>query len=244
MNTQSGAQPVGPAVPGWSPCAVPPHMPMEGTYSRVIPLDPEAHADDLHMANMADTTGRNWTYLAYGPFATTAAYRDWMRANCCGKDPLFFTLIDGKSGRPGGIASYMRMQPVHGVVEVGHVHIAPFMQRSIAATETMFLMMRLIFDELGYRRYEWKCDALNAPSQKAAHRLGFTYEGTFRQATVYKGRNRDSAWYAMLDREWPAIKRAFEMWLDPENFDASGRQRVALSRLTREVTSGRGRKPS
>jgi RimJ/RimL family protein N-acetyltransferase len=155
-----------------------------------------------------------------------------MRAVCLGEDPLFHAILD-RDGRAGGIASYLRIDPGNGVIETGHIAYAPALQRTPAATEAMYLMMARVFDELGYRRYEWKCDALNAPSRTAAERLGFRFEGIFRQAVITKGRNRDTAWYAVIDKDWPALKRAFQRWLDPSNFDASGRQRERLSDLTR-----------
>ncbi len=145
---------------------------------------------------------------------------------------MFFAVIDKAHGRPAGVASYLRIAPANGSIEVGHIHYSPTLQRRPAATEAMYLMMKRAF-ELGYRRYEWKCDALNAASRSAAERLGLTFEGIFRQATVYKNRNRDSAWYAAVDADWPALRDAFEKWLEPGNFDAAGRQRVRLSDLTR-----------
>jgi RimJ/RimL family protein N-acetyltransferase len=173
-----------------------------------------------------------WTYLAYGPFETLEAYRGWVEASCRGPDPMFFAIVDQSSGKAVGVASYMRIDPASGSIEVGHLAYSPLLQRSPAATEAMFLMMRNAFD-LGYRRYEWKCNALNAPSRAAAQRLGFTYEGIFRQHTVHKGRNRDTAWYAAIDSEWPALREAFTRWLDAANFDAQGRQKTRLSELTR-----------
>jgi RimJ/RimL family protein N-acetyltransferase len=170
-----------------------------------------------------------WTYLAYGPFADHGAYNAWLAGAAESDDPLFHAIVDGRSGRALGVASFLRIEPAVGVIEVGHIAYAPALQRTPAATEAMYLMMRRVFDELGYRRYEWKCDALNEPSRRAALRLGFTFEGIFRQATLYKGRNRDTAWYSVVDKEWPERKAAFEAWLEPGNFDAEGRQRTRLS---------------
>jgi RimJ/RimL family protein N-acetyltransferase len=206
---------------------------MEGRYCRVEPIDVDRHAADLHAANRLDTDARNWTYLAYGPFEELAKYQTWMRGACLGDDPLFHAVIDRKSGKATGVASFLRIEPGPGVIEVGHINYAPPLQRTPAATEAMFLMMCRVFDELGYRRYEWKCDALNAPSRAAALRLGFQFEGIFRQATVYKQRNRDTAWYSIIDKEWPALKSRFENWLEPANFDAAGRQRKSLATSTR-----------
>ncbi len=200
---------------------------MEGRTCRLEPLDADAHADALHEAYALDTDGRGWTYLPYGPFASAADYRGWSEEAAASDDPLFFAILDA-DGAPLGVASYLRIMPAIGTVEVGHIHLAPPLQRTRAATEAMYLMMRRAFDELGYRRYEWKCDDLNAPSRHAAERLGFTYEGTHRQATIYKGRNRDTAWYSILDREWSRVRATLEAWLDPGNFDAEGRQRAPL----------------
>jgi len=224
-------QPIGFPLPNWSARPRPPRTAMEGRVCRVEPIDVDRHAADLHAANLEDKEGRNWTYLAYGPIATREEYRDWMRKTCLGDDPLFHAVIDLKSGRAVGVASYLRIDPAPGVIEVGHINYAPQLQRTVAATEAMFLMMRRVFDELRYRRYEWKCDAVNAPSRAAALRLGFRYEGIFRPATVYKQRNRDTAWYAIIDRDWPTLKARYERWLDPANFDAAGRQRRKLSEI-------------
>jgi RimJ/RimL family protein N-acetyltransferase len=203
---------------------------MQGRYCRVEPLDPDRHAAALHEANSRDREGRMWTYLFSGPFASFDEYRAWLDSKRGSEDPLFFAFIDAASGRAVGLGSYLRIDPSNGTIEVGHLQFSPLMQRTAVATEAMYLMMRTAF-ELGYRRYEWKCDALNAGSRRAAERLGFTFEGIFRQAIVYKGRNRDTAWYSILDREWPALDAAFRAWLDPANFDADGRQRRSLAAL-------------
>ncbi len=232
-------QPIGFAVPDWVPPPVPPRQAMAGRFCRLEPLDVERHAARLFEADAADTDGRSWTYLAYGPFADLARYRAWMAATCLGDDPLFFAIIDAADGRPAGLASYLRINPSAGSIEVGHLHYAPRLQRTPAATEAMFLLMRAAF-ELGYRRYEWKCNALNAASRAAAQRLGLSFEGVFRQAAVVKGRNRDTAWYAAVDAEWPALRQALETWLAPDNFDAAGRQRLRLSGLTAPILKRRG----
>lgn len=221
-------QPIGFAIPDWTPRPRPSREPMMGRYCRVEPVDPAHHADALWAANADDSDGRNWTYLPYGPFANRADYRAWLESYCLGADPFFHAIVDLASNRALGVASYMRIDPANGVIEVGHINYSPRLQRTPAATEAMYLMMKRAFD-LGYRRYEWKCDALNEPSRRAAQRLGFTYEGLFRQALVYKGRNRDTAWYSIIDSEWPVRKAAFERWLDPANFDGQGRQRAKLA---------------
>lgn len=223
-------QPIGFAVPDWKPVARPPKTAMDGRYCRVEPLA-ESHAQDLFDAYAEDAQGGIWTYLGVGPFGSLAEFQTWLETICLSKDPLFQAIVEQASAKAVGIASYMRIEPSVGVIEVGNINYAPRLQRTVAATEAMYLMMRRVFDELGYRRYEWKCDALNAPSRSAAERLGFTYEGLFRQALVYKGRNRDTAWYSILDREWPVLKEAYEAWLAPENFDGAGCQRERLAQL-------------
>jgi len=221
-------QPIGFTLSSWSPPPPPPREPMPGRYCCVLPIE-ERFASDLFDAYALDREGKNWTYLAYGPFATFEEYRTWMRESCFGSDPFFYAILDGEH-RPLGVAAHMRIQPSAGSIEVGHVNFSPRLQRSRVATEAMYLMAQRAF-ALGYRRYEWKCDALNRPSRAAAQRFGFTFEGVFRQATVAKGRNRDTAWYSMLDREWPTISDVFERWLAPENFDRDGTQRSTLSDL-------------
>ena len=209
-----------------------------------------AHAPALWEAFSLDTEGRNWTYLAQGPFASAEDFAAWVAQSAASSDPQFYTVFipppaasavsaQAVSVAAAGVASYLRIAPSAGTIEVGHIHFSPLLQHTPAATEAMYLMMRRAF-ELGYRRYEWKCDALNAPSRRAAQRLGFSFEGVFRQALVTRGRNRDTAWYACIDREWPALRAAFENWLAPENFDAEGRQRQSLTALTAPILVARG----
>jgi len=219
-------QPIGFPLPQWTPPAVPSRTAMAGRYCRLEPAD-EAFAAELFAASALDREGASWTYLPYAQPQSEDEYRQWMGTTCLGDDPLFFVIVDATSGRAVGQASYLNIKPSQGSIEVGHVYFSPLMRRSRLATESMYLMMRRAF-ELGYRRYEWKCDALNAPSRAAAERFGFSYEGIFRQATVVKGRNRDTAWYAAIDREWPSLAAAFEAWLAPENFDDRGRQQAGL----------------
>jgi RimJ/RimL family protein N-acetyltransferase len=188
------------------------------------------HCQALFEANSIDKNGEIWLYLPYGPFENLKDYCEWMRSFCNGLDPLFYAIID-PSGKAIGVASYLRVDHNNGVIEVGHLAYSPLLQRTKASTEAMYLMMQYAF-ELGYRRYEWKCNALNAPSRAAAERLGFKFEGVFRQAAVIKGHNRDTAWYSIIDKEWPNLKLAFEKWLSKDNFYADGKQKVSLSRLT------------
>lgn len=231
--------PVGFTVDGWTPPPHPPLEPMAGRVCRVEPLDVARHAADLYAAHALDADGRNWTYLPYGPFATLGEYTAFLTTLAGKQDPQFYTIVDLATGRAVGVASYLRIDPAAGSIEVGHISYSPLLQRTVASTEAMYLMMRRAF-ALGYRRYEWKCHALNAASRAAAQRLGFSYEGIFRQARVDKGRNRDTAWYAAIDREWPALDAAFQRWLDPSNFDQQGRQRASLSTLTGLVLVARG----
>jgi RimJ/RimL family protein N-acetyltransferase len=204
---------------------------MAGRFCTVEPLDAERHSAGLFAANAEDREGRNWTYYNYGPFATLAAYRKWVDEACADPSRLFHAIVDNATGQAVGVAAYINAQPAVGVVEVGSLVFSPRLQRRPGATEAMYLMMRRVFDELGYRRYEWKCDSLNLPSRAAAARLGFRYEGLFRQATITRGRNRDTAWFSIIDSEWPALRAAFERWLDPANFDENGQQRCALASL-------------
>jgi RimJ/RimL family protein N-acetyltransferase len=224
-------QPVGLPVPGWSPRPKPPRTPMVGRFCRVAPLDPERHAAQLFAAFAEDREGRLWTYLPRGPYAVLGEYRRWAEDAAGRDDPLTHAIIDNATGEAVGTAAYMRIEPAIGVIEIGSITYSPRLQRRPAATEAMHLMMRRVFDELGYRRYEWKCDSLNAPSRAAAQRLGFRYEGLFRQATMTRGRNRDTAWFSVIDGEWPALRAAFERWLAPANFDTDGQQRHSLASL-------------
>lgn len=225
---------IGFAIGDWRAPDPPSRQPMVGRTCHLEVLDPERHASDLHEANMQDRENRIWTYLGYGPFGSLNEYRKWADEVSKGSDPLFYAIIDTATGKAVGVASYLRISPTNGSIEVGHINYSPLLQRTPAATEAMYLMMKRVF-ETGYRRYEWKCDALNARSRAAAQRLGFSYEGIFRQATVYKGRNRDTAWYAIIDREWPEMESAFTRWLDPSNFDGQDRQRLRLTELTRPI---------
>lgn len=228
----SGAEgQVGAALPDWEPRPSPTGSTMNGHYCRIERLDSKRHGDELWKANAEDISGMGWTYLPYGPFSTADEYVRWLEKSAASDDPQFYAIIDSarRETQPAvGVASYLRIMSEVGSIEVGHIRYSPGLQRTRAATEAMYLMMKQIFEELGYRRYEWKCDALNAPSRRAAERLGFTYDGTFRQATIYKGRNRDTAWYSIVDGEWPDVRDALEAWLDPSNFDEGGAQRIRL----------------
>lgn len=211
---------------------------MSGQYVRLEPLDPECHTEQLYGAShdpgsdVAPTDVALWDYLSYGPFSDVAAMRAWLEKIAASRDPMFFAVIDGATGRAAGMASYLRYDPPNGVIEIGHIWFAPILRRSRAASEAIFLLQCHAFEGLGARRLEWKCNSENATSCRAALRYGFAPEGIFRQHMVVKGRNRDTAWYALLDGEWPTVKEYFMRWLAPANFDADGRQKVALSALT------------
>jgi RimJ/RimL family protein N-acetyltransferase len=205
---------------------------LEGAYARLEPLSADVHAAPLFEA--FEGNDRVWDYMPYGPFSSAALYHRWVREVSGQADPFFFAIADRATGRWGGVASYLRIAPEAGSIEVGHINFSPGLQRTRAATEALFLMMQWAF-EAGYRRFEWKCDALNAGSRRAAQRLGLSYEGIFRQATVVKGRNRDTAWFAAIDSEWPALEAAFRHWLAPGNFDAEGRQSSSLGAMTAPV---------
>lgn len=230
MTAHAADRPIGPLVAGFTPPPLPGPAAMPGLHVTLERLDPARHAEDLFQENLGHDW--LWDYMPYGPFATVSAYRDWQAAMAARSDPFFYALRDKASGRVGGVASYLRIDPANGVIEIGHIQIAPLLQRRPAATEAISLMIRWAF-EAGYRRVEWKCNALNAPSILAARRYGFTYEGTFRQHMIVRGRNRDSAWFAMLDHEWPGLARAHDAWLALGNFDDRGRQRQRLSDLSK-----------
>jgi RimJ/RimL family protein N-acetyltransferase len=231
MRVNPLGQPIGEPVPNWQPRPRPPRRPMEGRYCRLEPIDPATHARDLFEAFDEDSEGRMWTYLGSGPFSRFEDFEPFIASHARSEDPLFFAIRDLSSGRSVGYLTLMRIDPPNGVIEVGNVAYGPRLQRTAAATEAQYLLMRRAFEELGYRRYEWKCDSLNAPSRTAAIRLGFTFEGIFRQAIVYKERNRDTAWYSIIDKEWPSRQQAFERWLAPDNFDGEGQQRNRLANL-------------
>jgi RimJ/RimL family protein N-acetyltransferase len=198
----------------------------------LAPLNPDKHAEALHEGSNGDAARESvWTYLFDGPYGSLGEFRTSLEAKARSADPLFFAVIDNASGRAVGYQTFLRIDAPNRVIEVGNIMYTPAMQRTAGATEAQYLFARYVFDDLGYRRYEWKCNALNAPSRRAAERFGFTFEGIFRQHMIVKGRNRDTAWFAMLDSEWPARKAAYERWLRPDNFDPEGRQKLRLSDL-------------
>jgi RimJ/RimL family protein N-acetyltransferase len=214
----------------WKPVLLPRREPIYGRHVMLEPLDAELHAADLWDGIQGHD--EVWAYLADGPYVSEADLAAALKEKQVGSSAVFFALLTKSNGCAEGYASFMRMDSANGVIEVGNILMAPSLQRTIAGTEAMYLMARHIFEDLGYRRYEWKCNANNAPSRRAALRYGFTFEGVFRQHMVVKGQNRDTAWFAMLDKEWPVRKAAFEAWLDPANFDENGRQRNDLAHFS------------
>ncbi|MFQ3786239.1 GNAT family N-acetyltransferase [Halomonas sp. A29] len=247
VNRNDFGQPVGAALPDWQPARHPGRIALQGHRVRLEPLALERHGASLYAAFLAPGEGAHdapearWTYSGGMPFTDAEQYRAWLGARSESHDPLFYAIVvtteEQALGRALGVASYLNIEPEHGSIEVGHIHFTPALRRTPAATEAMLLMMRYAF-ELGYRRYEWKCDALNAASRRAAERLGFRFEGIFRQHRVTNGHNRDTAWFSLLDSEWPAAEARLERWLAPENFDAEGKQRCSLSELMAELMSG------
>ena len=216
-------QAIGFPVDDWQPCPWPARDTITGQYCQLEALDATQHGADLFQEFGAASDAADWTYLPYGPFTNGEKFVAWLQGLAQGVDPLFYAIVDKVTGKAVGMASYLRIDPANGAIEVGHIHFSRRLQKTPLATEAMYLMMKQVFD-LGYRRYEWKCDAYNEPSCKAAKRLGFTYESLFRQAVVYKNRNRDTAWFAIIDKDWPAQQARFEAWLDVGNFDDQGMQ--------------------
>lgn len=223
------ARPVGPVVDPLPPGSKPDMRPLHGRWVLLEPVSAERHARDLYASfKDSDPEGNVWTYLGYGPWASLEQFEDWVKEREASRDPWFYAFIDRATGKAVGMGSFMRADAANGVIEIGHIWMSPGLQQTREATEIIFLMIRHSFDDLGVRRLEWKCDALNAPSRKAAERFGFQFEGIFRQHLIVKARNRDTAWFAMLDKDWPRIRAGFERWLRPENFDEKGRQKAKL----------------
>lgn len=224
-------QPIGPAMVGWTPRPRPIRTDRVGRYCRLESVNAQRHGADLYAAYMEAPGGRDWTYLFDERPERREDFDSYLGKIESSEDPLHFAIIEARSRKAAGTAALMRIDPVHGSIEVGWIIFSPQLKRTAAASESMYLLMRLAFDELGYRRYEWKCDSLNAPSRAAAERYGFTFEGIFRNAVIYKERSRDTAWYSITNQEWPRVRSAFEAWLDPANFDEHGRQKRKLQEL-------------
>jgi RimJ/RimL family protein N-acetyltransferase len=224
-------QSLGFLVEHWATRERPTKVIMHGRYCTLEKLDLNQHAAVLFQALSTNNQGESWTYLPYGPFNTLDEFIRWARETIADKETILYAIVDPKTKGPIDICAYLRINPEHGVVEVGHLHYSALLKQTPAATETMFLMMHYALEELKYRRYEWKCNALNEPSKQSALRLGFQFEGTFRQSNVFKNRNRDTAWFSIVDSEWPAIKARFERWLDTNNFDQHGHQKTCLQEI-------------
>jgi RimJ/RimL family protein N-acetyltransferase len=213
----------------WKGVPRPERAPLEGRYARLEPLDPARHGDDLFASAQQPGADSRFRYLADHAPADRAAFTAWIEKASASTDPLFFAVIDKRTGRAEGRQSFMRIEPAHGVIEIGHILWGPAIARTRVATEALYLFASHAFDTLGYRRFEWKCDNNNLPSKRAAERFGFTFEGVFRQHIVVKGRNRDTAWFAIIDRDWPRLKAGYEAWLHQENFDEAGQQKHKLT---------------
>lgn len=208
----------------WTPRPRPARIALDGRYVRLEPLSAARHGDGLYEASSVVDIGVRFAWLPDAPPETRAAFQPWLERAEASEDPLFFAVIDKASGQVAGRQTLLRTDPANGVSEIGHIYWGPIISRRPAATEAQFLFAQYLFDDLGYRRYEWKCNDRNEPSKRAAERFGFQFEGVFRQHMIVKGENRDTAWYSIIDRDWPALKRAYLAWLDPANFDAAGRQ--------------------
>jgi len=222
---------IGPVVENWTARSLPPRTPLIGRTCRVEPVDVGGHSEDLFAAYSAAPDDRDWTYLPSERPTSKAAFATYLAGMAAASDPLHYAVIESGSGKAVGTAAHMRIDPGNGAIEVGFIRWSPLMQRHVSGTEAIYLLMKRAFDELGYRRYEWKCDNLNERSRAAALRYGFRFEGVFRNAAVVKGRSRNTAWFSITDDEWPAVKTAFEEWLSPSNFDGEGRQRRTLADL-------------
>lgn len=229
-GARTSTQPVGRTLPNWQPRPRPERRSFHGRYCAIEPLDAARHADALYTSLCAPSDVALWTYLSANPPAGRDEWHERVEQYAASQDPLFFTLFD-ETGRAAGMCAYLRIAPEYGSIEIGSIHLSPQLQQTRAATEIQYLLMRHAFEDLGYRRYEWKCDALNAPSRRAALRLGFRFEGIFLNAAVYKQRSRDTAWFAIREEEWPQVRSSFEAWLTPENFDSEGRQLSSLACL-------------
>ncbi len=221
----------------WMEAKRPLRTTIEGTYCKVEPFSIDQHAGELYQAFSSDKKGDNWTYMRYGPFRNEQEFRKWASDNCLTNDPIFYVVIDKTTGKAVGLISYLNINVKFGTIEIGHLNYSPFLQRTVAATEAMYLMMKNAIKSLGYRRYQWQCDSLNVPSRNAALRLGFSFEGVLRQATIYKNRNRDSAYFSIIDKEWPLLEVAYEAWLNKDNFDANGLQKSKLSFIIENLKS-------
>lgn len=238
QNTNLYGQPIGESLPDWAARSNPSNVTLRGEFCRIEPINPERHAGELYAAYSTAPDDRDWTYLSVGPFSDEDSYRCHLENIARSTDPKHYAVVSMALGQAVGTLSLMRTDTNSGSIEVGFVVFSPLLKQTPASTEAFFLLMKYVFDDLQYRRYEWKCDSLNAPSRKAAERLGFRFEGIFRQAAVYKGRSRDTAWFSIIDKEWPSLKAAFLAWLSAGNFDADGKQIKTLTEIRKEEPGG------
>lgn len=222
---------VGNPVENWVPCHKPGKEILHGSYCILEPIEINEHTDQLFDALAIDNQGESWTYLPYGPFDTLSEFKNWLSKMMLETDTLLYAILDAKTQKTIGISGYLRIDPEHGVIEIGHLHFSTLLKQTPLATEAIYLMLRNVFEKHRYRRCEWKCNDLNEPSRRAAERFGFTFEGIFRQNNVFKNYNRDTAWFSIIDSEWPALKERFKKWLHPNNFDISGKQILKLSKI-------------
>lgn len=230
MNKNIFDQTLGTPVPNWQSAKRPSTSILQGSYCKLEPFSFSKHTHLLFDALCTHNEDASWTYLPYGPFASFKDFEDWLRSNACGSDPFFYAIIDSQTNTRVGLISYMRINPDHGVIEIAHVHFSDSLKKSRAGTEAVYLMLKEAFDKLGYRRCEWKCNSLNAKSKASALRFGFSYEGCFRQDRIFKGYNRHTDWFSIIDREWSSIRTRLDGWLNPLNFDEDGRQKKSLER--------------
>lgn len=232
----SSELPIGPRVANPRPASMPARVVLQGRYARLEPLDPDTHRDNLFAASSARDRAARFRYMPVPAPASLQEFDAWLARAAASADPLFFAVIDRSTNRAEGRQSLMRINPPHQSIEIGHIYWGPRIAGTRVATDAMYLFVVYAMQTLGYRRLEWKCDALNARSRRAARRFGLTYEGTFRRAAIVRNRSRDTAWFAMIAEEWPSLKSAYERWLAPDNFDELGQQRVRLSELTSAAT--------
>lgn len=222
-------QNVGFTVDQWQPRKYPEKVILKGQYCNLIPLNVNEHAEELLKILSFENRGESWTYLPYGPFLSIEEFKDWLNIKCQEYDTFLYAISATDKNNLLGMCGYSRICREHGVIEIGHLHFSNLLKRTRLATEAIYLMMSYVFDDLLYRRCEWKCHVLNEASKRAAERFGFQFEGVFRQSHVYKNRSRDTAWFSVIDQEWPQLKIKFQKWLDANNFDEQGRQKLKFN---------------
>jgi RimJ/RimL family protein N-acetyltransferase len=228
-NKNQFGQIIADSIENWTTRQKPTKTTIQGKYCSLEPIEINKHASKLFDSLAIENQGESWTYLPYGPFDTLDKFKDWLTETMSDNDTLLYAILDFETQQPIGISGYLRINPEHGAIEIGHLHFSKLLKQTPLATEAIYLMIRLAFDKLGYRRCEWKCNALNEPSRLAAERFGFKFEGIFRQSYVFKNRNRDTVWFSIIDGEWVRLKEKFETWLHPSNFNVAGKQILKLT---------------